>query len=141
LHPHFFTRRLLTGESLRLDSPILTLRNLAITRAQDEGRRGLGYWYYTIVKAWNFFYTDQELRAIHMGRNERTRLDIEGVPRKMRPDEALEGFRDPPKQGSRLLSCHSIHSLGSSNLWYLFRGQARGARDDPPLSARTLLDR
>jgi hypothetical protein len=24
---------------------------------------------------------------------------------------------------------------------YLFRGQARGARDDPPLSARTLLDR
>jgi hypothetical protein len=80
LCPHFFTRRLLTGESLKLGSPILTLRNLAITRAQDEGRRGLGYWYYTIVKSWNFFYTDQDLRAIHMGRNERTWLDIEGVP-------------------------------------------------------------
>jgi hypothetical protein len=81
----FFTKRLLTGEGLRLGSPILTLRNLAITRAQDEGRRGLGYWYYSIVKAWNFFYTDQELSAIHMGRNERTWLDIEGVP----PDETL----------------------------------------------------
>lgn len=56
---------------------------MAITRAQDEGRRGLGYWYYSIVKAWNAFYTDQEVRAIHMGRNERTWLDIEGVPRKM----------------------------------------------------------
>jgi hypothetical protein len=40
------------------------------------------------VKAWNFFYTDQEVRAIHQGRNERVWLDIEGVPRKMR----LGGF-------------------------------------------------
>jgi hypothetical protein len=47
-----------------------------------------------------------------------------------------EWSRRPTAGGSSI-----VIELAQYPAAYLFRGQARGARDDPPLSARTLLDR
>ena len=79
-----FTDSFMTAVHLELGNPVLALRNLAVTRAQDEGNASQGYWYFRIAKCWNAYYVEEELRSVaSQGKKEPTWLDMEGVPRKI----------------------------------------------------------